>query len=108
MSMANRFAFSKLRNISSGGRVMLLSMVCPLVLLWIPPQSAMVAASGNGLILRARRAVAYVRGTAPTSRPISIRLHCEACEGFSLQPSLTHSFSYILLFETNLINLINI
>lgn len=32
MSMANRFAFAKLRKISSGGRVMLLSMVCPLEL----------------------------------------------------------------------------
>lgn len=49
MSMAKRLAFSKLRNISSGGRVMLLSMVWLLVLLSTRPHSAMV---GDDLTLR--------------------------------------------------------
>lgn len=39
MSMAKRLAFSRLRNISSGGRVMLLSMLAPLFCL--PPLAAM-------------------------------------------------------------------
>lgn len=53
MSMANRLAFSRFRNISSGGSVMLLSMAWPLALLSRPTHSAMVNQDFDA-VLRAR------------------------------------------------------